>query len=255
MVVSSLINTLSRIFIPLFYHVSRGMSGVAIRIKYVIIYFMSIPQVSPAETEIILELFKATMDIPGDAVEFGCYKGDTSILLAQALKECGSNAVSAVKRLWLYDSFAGLPEKTAEDASPAGSEFKGGELLANKHKLLLRFKRANLPRPLVKKAFFKDLTPEDLPAQIAFAFLDGDLYDSIKDSLALVVPRLTGTLSAPTSNTARTPAVSQSSATPTIIIHDYQNPKLPGVTRAVDEFLTAHPSFTLTRRASLAIIK
>ena len=269
---------------------------------------MDTPQVSPAETAIILELLNSCLKIPGDVVEMGCYKGDTSVLLAQALKShrssisapasspisaSASSPISAPapvlaptssllpKRLWLYDSFAGLPEKSAADLSVAGSEFRAGELLASKHDLLLRFKRANLPRPIIKKAFFEDLTPADLPEKIAFAFLDGDLYSSIKTSLALVTPRLTrptttspSTITAPhqasissaTAATSRQASISSATATTPhqasapssrgiIVVHDYANPKLPGVTRAVDEFLAGEHSFSLTRRASLAILR
>ena len=65
-------------------------------------------QVSLHEIEIILtELGKILdNDIPGDVVEFGCYKGTTSLFLARLLRE---RQVS--KQLWLYDSFQGLPER------------------------------------------------------------------------------------------------------------------------------------------------
>ena len=70
--------------------------------------------------------------------------------------------------------------------------------------------------PVIKKAWFKDLVESDLPEKIAFAFLDGDFYESIRDSLKLVVPKMVrgGVL----------------------VVHDYTNPALPGVSKAVDEF-------------------
>jgi hypothetical protein len=37
-------------------------------------------QVSEGETERILELARECLEVPGDFVEFGCYKGDTSLL-------------------------------------------------------------------------------------------------------------------------------------------------------------------------------
>ena len=72
-----------------------------------------------------------------------------------------------------------------------------------------------------------------MPEQIAFAFLDGDYYASIRDSLALVWPRLT-------------PGA-------VIIVDDYANEKLPGAARAVDEWLATHPA-QLRVQASLAIL-
>ena len=70
--------------------------------------------------------------------------------------------------------------------------------------------------PVIKKAWFKDLTPDDLPSEIAFAFLDGDFYESIRDSLKLVMPRMNNE--------------------GIIVVHDYNNPALPGVKKAVDEW-------------------
>lgn len=167
-------------------------------------------QVSDKETEIILKRAHAALVLEGDFVELGCYRGDTSLLLQKILHQNGST-----HRLFLYDSFEGLPEKTKEDASVAGEGFKKGELFVTKKEVSLRFKKAGLPVPRIKKAFFEDLASSDLPEKIAFAFLDGDLYTSIKTSLDLVLPRLVpGAI---------------------CLIHDYNNPSLPGVARAVDE--------------------
>ena len=185
-------------------------------------------QVSAQETAEILRLAEQALGVEGDFVELGCYKGDTSILLAKLLKKSD-------KKLWLYDSFAGLPEKTREDQSSAGDQFKKGELFVSKREVFEKFKRANLRVPIIKKAFFEDLDPEtDLPETISFAFCDGDLYASIKTSLRLVLPKLT--------------------PNGIIIVHDYNNPELPGSSRAVDEFLRAHPEFKLTQKHTLAIL-
>lgn len=194
---------------------------------------MEPPQVSPAETAELLRLAHQVLldKVEGDFVELGCYKGETSLLLAKLLKDSHSP-----KRLWLYDSFAGLPDKSSEDASSAGDAFRRGELFVSKREVVEKFRRANLPLPIIKKAFFSDLnSASDLPAQISFAFLDGDLYDSIKTSLALVVPRLApGAL---------------------VIVHDFNNPSLPGAAKAVEEFLAAHPNFHLSQRFSLALLR
>ena len=104
-------------------------------------------QVSKPETEEILRLAESTLSVEGDFVELGCYKGDTSLKLAKLLKPSD-------KKLWLYDSFAGLPEKTREDQSAAGDQFKKGELFVTKREVVLKFKRAGLRVPIIKKAFF-----------------------------------------------------------------------------------------------------
>ena len=185
-------------------------------------------QVDPKETVIILKYASEALQYDGDFVEFGCYKGDTSVKLAEIIK--GTD-----KHLWLYDSFAGLPAKTREDQSTIGSQFQAGELLATKRQVADRFRHANLPRPIIKKAFFNELNPiTDLPECIAFAFLDGDLYDSLKTSLHFVWPKL--------------------SPGATIITHDYNNLELPGATQAVDEFLHTHSARHFTTQHTLALI-
>ncbi len=188
-------------------------------------------QVSELETTKIIEMARECLSVYGDYVEFGCYKGDTSLMLADVLrngiKECA-------KKLWIYDSFEGLPEKRAEDYSEVGKDFEAGVLTVSKREVKERFLRAGLPVPVIKKGWFADLKNMDLPQRIAFAFLDGDFYESIKDSLRLVGNRMeVGGI---------------------IMIHDYNNPALPGVTKAVDEWM-GDKNYKFDRFESLAVIR
>jgi O-methyltransferase len=166
--------------------------------------------------------------IAGDVVELGCFEGGSAVFMQSILVETQPD-----KKLWLYDSFEGLPEKTAEDKSPLGKEFIAGELHASKARLERNFHKANVPLPEIRKAWFYELQPHDLPEQICFAFLDGDFYESIMDSLSLIWPKL--------------------SKGACVVIDDYQNPKLPGVQKAVDEWAKVH-DFMLKVEKSLAII-
>lgn len=218
-------------------------------------------QLHPREPVIILNFAAKCLSLDGDFVELGCYRGDTSVLLAQLLKnsptsvkpvENSRNSVEKSvdkivenpvenpqttpqsKRLWIYDSFAGLPAKTPEDASGAGANFQEGALLVSKREVIDKLRKHGLKNVIVKKAWFNELTSVDLPNKIAFAFCDGDLYSSIKTSLNLILPRL----------------VEQG----IIAVHDYNNPELPGSARAVDEFLRLHPDFRLEVRETLALL-
>ena len=181
-------------------------------------------QVSEKETARILELAQGCLGVSGDFVEMGCYKGDTSLLLAEIVK-------ASEKKLWIYDSFEGLPEKKEADKSVMGVLFRGGELAVTKREVKQRFLRANLPVPVIKKAWFSELVENDLPEQIAFAFLDGDFYESIRDSLRLIEKKINGI----------------------IIVHDYLNPALPGVKKAVDEWLTNKQVKTETFQSMIII--
>ena len=121
-------------------------------------------QMTRAELVVLLSELQNVLstDIEGDVVELGCYEGTSALFEARMLREFAPH-----KMLWLYDSFEGLPEKTTPDNSPAGLQYKAGELNASKAKLLTHFSRAGLPRPHIKKAWFGDLTPHDLPKSTA----------------------------------------------------------------------------------------
>ena len=171
-------------------------------------------QIPDRETQLLLKELAKTADVPGDVVEFGCYMGDTSVQLARAMED------NPDKWLYLYDSFEGLAAKTAEDQSADGWRFKEGELKASPDSVAHKFKKYQLPDPVIVKGWFNELTADDLPAQISFALLDGDFYESIKTSFTLVAPRLNpGGI---------------------IAVHDYRNAALPGSAKAVTEFMEAH---------------
>lgn len=183
-------------------------------------------QISEQELRIVLTQLQQTASIEGDVVEFGCYNGATSVAMGKVLQATN-------KRLFLYDSFQGLPEKTSEDRSLIGMQFTTGELRASKKLVADRFKQAGLKRPVIKKAWFDELTARDLPDKISFALLDGDYYESVFVSLSLVYPRL------------------QQGAV--IVVDDYDNDQLPGASKAVDTWLNTH-AFHKDVISSLAIL-
>ena len=185
-------------------------------------------QIDERELKIILNHLDIVnkAEIPGDVVEFGCYVGTASVPMMKALQ-------STNRKLYLYDSFEGLPEKTAKDQSPSGLQFVAGELYAQKKQLIKNFKQAGLPLPFITKGWFSELTPDQVPAQIAFAFLDGDYYESILDPIKLIWGRL--------------------SPGAIVIVDDYSNEALPGAQAAVDEWLSTHRG-KLRVEHSLAII-
>lgn len=187
-------------------------------------------QIEPAELSALLRELKNIIEsnTVGDIVEFGCYVGTTSLFIQRLIR--GSQ-----RTLHVYDSFAGLPEKSSKDASPAGFQFKTGELAATKSEFIKNFKKAGLKLPMIHKGWFSDLAAADIPDKIALAFLDGDYYESVMTPLKLIWPNL-----APGA---------------VVIVDDYQNEALPGAAKAVDEWLRDHKIGGLKIEASLAIIK
>ena len=171
-------------------------------------------QVNKLEVRVILRELENILyhKVRGDVVELGCYKGTTSLFLTRLMMQHSSN-----RKLYVYDSFEGLPPKSAEDSSTVGEQFVAGELHATKSELVRTFVKNNLPIPIIKRAWFGDLTPSDMPDTISFAFFDGDFYDSIRDSFQACGDRF--------------------SSGATIVIDDYDSEALPGAARATDEWL------------------
>lgn len=172
-------------------------------------------QISQASLGVVLRELEKVINrgIVGDVAEFGCYVGTTSLFLRRLMDKLD---ISKSRHFYTYDSFDGLPDKSTSDESTVGQQYRRGELYASKSQLLNNFRKAHLDPPIVYKAWFHELSSSQLPSELAFAFLDGDFYNSINDSLALAWPRLVrgGVL----------------------VVDDYQREALPGVTRAIDEF-------------------
>lgn len=159
--------------------------------------------------------------IEGEFVELGCHAGQSSALFRKIMDNHGVNS-----KLHVYDSFEGLPDLTTEDGRTKLYD-KGWGAIAEEA-LLANFKKHNLDPPIVHKGFFEDTLPTGLPEKIAFAHLDGDLYESIMTSLEYVYPRL--------------------SRGAVCLIDDYCDPsahtcwnELPGVKTACDEYLKDKP--------------
>lgn len=185
-------------------------------------------QVSTEQLRVILTELDTALDHnpTGSIVEFGCYTGTTSLFIRRLL-----DARHEKRAFHVYDSFEGLPTKTAADQSPAGGQFQAGELSVSKKQFLRNFAKANLDPPMVHKAWFSDLSAADVPDNICFAFLDGDFYQSIRDSLNLVLPKMaTGSC---------------------LIVDDYAREALPGCAKAVCEQL---PHLGISTTENMAVI-
>jgi O-methyltransferase len=152
-------------------------------------------------------------NIPGDIVELGCNMGTAALFFTRVLQELNSK-----KELYLYDSFSGLPEKKSQDISEIPNRFIAGSMAARQIDLKQNFINSKLPIPKIYEGWFKDIPDENYPNPIAFAFFDGDFYDSILDSFNKVYTKV--------------------SKGGIICVHDYGWPSLPGAKIATDEFIT-----------------
>lgn len=177
-------------------------------------------QITRQELEVVCHNLEAVLaaDVTGAIVEFGCYVGTTSLFIRRILDEQGQ---SATRPFHVYDSFDGLPPKSPQDHNAAGVDFEPGKLYVSKKEFLHQFHSSGLTPPTIHKGWFNQLANSDVPEPIAFAFLDGDFYGSIIDSLRLVWPRM-----APGGR---------------IVIDDYQRQTLPGVEKAIRDFFQNKP--------------
>lgn len=131
----------------------------------------------------LARLFESCLELEGDVVECGTGPGGISLMLARLIR-----ARKLYKRLWVFDSFEGLP---APDRS-VDREYEAGACaysLARVQGLL----RGHAVEDLVelKKGWLADTLPR-LPSEASFCFahVDVDLYGSVNDAVHYLYPRL-----------------------------------------------------------------
>lgn len=195
-------------------------------------------QITKAGLEVVWRELERILqaNVEGHVVEFGCYIGTSSLFIRRLLDKYdeAEHPTGNPRQFHVYDSFEGLPDKRPQDANAAGIDFEVGKLYVSKKELLQQFHTAHLQAPIAHKGWFNEIKPEEVPAPIAFAFLDGDFYDSIISSLRLVYPKM-----------------AEGSV---ILIDDYQRETLPGVERAIRDYFQGKP-LRLRAQANIAIIE
>ena len=118
-------------------------------------------------------------NVPGAVVELGCHEGKTSVFLQMII-----DYFTPDRELHVYDSFQGMPTRGPDDIF-----LDEGELKVSKEQVEEVFRKWGQKLPSIHAGWFKDILPSSLPSTIAFAYLDGDYYDSILTSLEHVYPR------------------------------------------------------------------
>jgi O-methyltransferase len=109
--------------------------------------------------------------IPGDVVECGSYKGGSSAVLRAAM---GSH-----RKLWIYDSFQGMPATEETD----GEEAKAwvGKCSASEEEVveILRATGAIPGEYIVRQGWYQETFQQGLPDKIALLHCDADWYRSV----------------------------------------------------------------------------
>ena len=170
----------------------------------------------------LYQLIRQSLNVPGEVLEAGVYRGGTAKLLKCALPMGGE------RKLMLFDSFAGMKTVSddldrhregdfADTSLESVSDFVGHESFVE---------------------YFKGWIPETFSGleerRFCFAHIDLDLYGSILDCLAFVYPRL--------------------SPGGTIVFDDYGFASCPGARRAVETFFAHKPEHPLALMTGQAIV-
>jgi len=174
----------------------------------------------PAEAYHIVQALAQTRHLAGDVCEFGVAQGETSALIASEI------AADTSRRFHLFDSFQGLSKPSHKDGlkddiyALGRMESYFGAMSYPEKLVRLRLQSVGFPRAqyVIHKGFIDDVLRRDqnLPRRVSFAYVDFDLYEPIKRTLAYL-------------HTVTGPGA-------IIIVDDYDYFST-GVKMAVDEFL------------------
>jgi O-methyltransferase len=172
----------------------------------------SLQQISIVEALFIVKCVHIAMAVEGDICEFGVAEGATSALLANEIR-------STNRHIWLFDSFAGLPEPTEDDEVVNRRDWVGA-MRHPRFEVAKRLRKIGFPQDRVHivAGFFPESAKQNAPDRVCFAYVDFDLYRPIHDALEFVDQRM--------------------QKEGTIVVDDYGHPLFPGVRKAVDDFVS-----------------
>ena len=132
--------------------------------------------------------------IPGSFVECGVWKGGASMLMALSLRAFGGS----LRRIYLYDTFAGMTAPTEKDriawnGEPVGRKWsRFSSWAVPKSEVMANFSKIDYPIELIipvegdVACTLRKTAPDD----IAVLRLDTDWYESTAEELEVLYPRL-----------------------------------------------------------------
>jgi len=128
--------------------------------------------------------------IPGDFIETGVWRGGACIMMRAVLKAYGDTE----RRVFVADSFCGLPAPNPEIAADAGDQhYTFSELFVSSDKVRENFAKYGLLDEQVcfLEGWFSDTLPAAPIHRLAVLRLDGDMYESTMDALHALFDRVT----------------------------------------------------------------
>jgi len=141
----------------------------------------------------IIENIIKTYNIDGDICEFGVAQGKTSKLMSYLIK-------NSEKKIFLFDSFQGLPKASKQDIlkddifNLGTIEKYEGKMAHSETKVIeeLNSIKFDLSKVIINKGFFnkENLHKFKFPSSIAFAYVDFDYYQPTLDVLNSIENKL-----------------------------------------------------------------
>jgi O-methyltransferase len=168
--------------------------------------------VSEERCYVLYTLAQQALALDGEFWECGVFKGGTALLLARLLAEKGNGRAVTLR---LFDTFSGMPETDAEKDRHRQGDFMDTSLTAVQkrvgHAEVVKFHPGFIPQTFAGME----------ASRIAWAHVDVDIYQTVRDCCAFIYPRLLpGGF---------------------MIFDDYGFPSCPGARQAVDEFFRTKP--------------
>jgi O-methyltransferase len=134
-------------------------------------------------------------NIEGDIVECGVWKGGSMMAAAKSLLALNDTR----RKLYLFDTFAGMPEPSQKDVDYSGTlaakrleKEAGVQAFAPLHEVQQLMKSTGYPCDRVNfvKGKVEETIPASAPDRIALLRLDTDWYESTRHELIHLFPRL-----------------------------------------------------------------
>ena len=161
-----------------------------------------------------------TQWITGDIAECGVFRGRTLVPMAIYLaQKCSSKYVLG------FDSFEGFDGAIKIDVEMGGEECKDRHVAAfNETSVGLvrkKLRRFGISKATLVKGYFRDTLKQYPDRRFSFVHLDCDIYESYKECLEFFYSRM--------------------NAGGIIRFDEYRDPRWPGCTKAIDEYLVDKP--------------
>ena len=176
---------------------------------------------SMRQFQYLARAFHRISEVPGDIVECGVGKGRTFLMFAYLISQ---ERARRNRTLWGFDSFRGFPEPSAQDASPRNSrEGEGADTSVKRIRNLLKECGIDpgflLSRVRLIPGFFQRSLHKFPDRPIALLHIDADLYQSYRDALSILFPK-----------------VAQGGW---VLFDEYRRPDWPGATKAIEEWIAS----------------